>query len=190
MEKKLRIVALTLAGLLIFYLYVNAYYRYEFIRKYSPHSLRRFAQWFIPSTSFYIILANEELRLDEVGYVKEFKYKNPYIGFYAVEILFDHYSDELHYDPATKNRYMFKGEIGIEFYVNSKLMIKEVIKPGRLNNSFWFGKGGFTLFGYKVSEDLPPDAEITCRVYVVKPDIYLNNKYGPVRLTINKISDL
>lgn len=189
-------ILLTITGVVLFlvfmfYLYVNAYCRYESIRVRSPYGLRKFAQWFIPFDKFFLHFVDEEINLNSKG-VKVFKYNNPYIGRYGVKMFFNTFSDDLHYRPDTKSNYLFKGNLKIDLLAGPKIIMSKSFQNQHLYNTSRMSpyKGGFSFFGYTVPRDIPPDVEVTCRVQILEPDSYLQNNYGPVRFYIEKESDL
>lgn len=155
---------------------------------YAPKTLRLLLQLFVPPDDFYDLLVNEELDISKKDVVKQFEFKNKYLGNHDVGIILEEFASELHNVPSDK-KYKLKLIMEISFYTDNRLILSRVIE--RSYDSFVRNRkqGGFTFIYYKCPEDLPVNKIIICKVKVIEPDEYLAAHYGPVKFYVRKRFD-
>ena len=155
----------------------------------APPQLRLLLRLFVPPADLNDLLVNEELDISKKGVVKEFEFKNKYLGNHDAGIILGKFTSDLYYVPSEK-RYKLKLIMEISFYTDNRLILSRIIE--KVYDPFVGGpnRSGFSFVHYKCPEDLPVNKKIIFKVKVIEPDEYLAAHYGPVKFYVAKGSDL
>lgn len=136
--------------------------------------------FFLPPKDLYGNLVNIDFDLSKNGrYMVQFE--NKYPGNHEIIILVEHPTPVMEeYNANFQINLIIKGK-GVE----RKKLLKTIKNP------FWkaSGKSGFSIFSYKVPDDLPLKQLLIAEIEVLKPDKEFTKRYGKQKLSITKVSD-
>jgi len=140
-----------------------------------------------PPSDYHDDLVFDSFDITKKNSVKSFEFEHKYYGKYQLQLLLENYK-KLHFLDF-KNKYYPSLKIEVSFYLNNDIVIKKTSE--KLTQSFIAkNKGGYGLIYYKTPEDLPLDKVLKCDIKVIEPDVELAKRFGPVKISIAKISDL
>jgi len=147
--------------------------------------MRNVVEFFCPPEDLYFPVFKEEINISQKNYIKEFVFKIKYIGPYHIGIYIDKNYDELFGD-----KYKFNLVLKIAFFHNKK----QIYSISTNSNYSLLSRGkieGFAVLNsFRVPKRLPRGKEIMCRVTVFTEDKDFYNKFGPVKIGMERWTDL
>ncbi|MBU4488532.1 MAG: hypothetical protein KKI13_05650 [Candidatus Omnitrophica bacterium] len=153
------------------------------LRNSKSEGLRVLVQMLMPPDDLYDYLMYEKIDVTKAGAVREFTFKNKYLGRHSFGIVLDNYSQDLYF-----NKSALKLKMQVSFYIENNLYISHTVESDYYSFTGRH-KGGFGFDSYRCPDDLPKDKIITCRIAVITPDKEISDKYGPIMFYVKKMSD-
>lgn len=175
--------------IVLFILGLKVFSSYILQRPELHNNIGSIVQLLFPPRDLYKRIITEEIDITKKG-EEEVEFKNKYVGDYIVGILLKNFDFETMYHDKPDSI------LGIEvnFYLDNKLVLSHIEGFKEKKYSPTYGgkvsyESGYYFLGYDCPKDLPINKTIICKIKILEPDTNFNDKYGPVKFFIEKITD-
>jgi len=141
---------------------------------------------FFEPKDLYELTLNEKIDITDANGTQMFTFTNKYIGPYSVGFLWEKFVPD---DYASVEKLDFKLRLKFDCYENNILLMSKEIEDYEYK-FLGLSEDGIALFEFNSPDTIPIDTEISCKVTILVADELFNNKYGPVKIYIQKSSEM